>query len=77
MCKKDHPIILTSTVTEPLDVGYDKLKGSQPIILYCIIRRNREPLHSIGRNQYQSEQQNSSQGENILACLKARPLNHH
>jgi hypothetical protein len=34
-CKKDHPIILTPTVMEALDAGYDKLKGVQLVILYC------------------------------------------
>jgi hypothetical protein len=35
ICKKDRPTILTSTCTALLDMGYERLKGSQLIITHC------------------------------------------
>jgi hypothetical protein len=43
-CRKDDPVVLTSTVTQCLDDGYDLLIGSQLLVLVCKKRGVREPM---------------------------------
>jgi hypothetical protein len=43
-CRKDDPVVLTSTVTQCLDDVYDLLIGSQLLVLVCNKRGVREPM---------------------------------
>jgi hypothetical protein len=43
-CCKDDPLVLTSTVTQCIDDGYDRLIGSQIIVRMCKKRGVREQV---------------------------------
>jgi hypothetical protein len=43
-CRKDDPLVLTSTVTQCIDDGYDRLIGSQLLVIMCKNRGVREPM---------------------------------
>jgi hypothetical protein len=43
-CCKYDPLVLTSTVTQCLDDGYDRLIGSQLLVIMCKKRGIREPM---------------------------------
>jgi hypothetical protein len=43
-CRKDDPLLLTSTVNQCLEDVYDRLIGSQLLVLLCKKRGAREPM---------------------------------